>query len=672
MLVDYYMYDHENGEPPRVTSLQGTVPLPTFTNFGEDMYFVADQRGYESLVLHIAKEFLDTDSKGLIIDPRLKLNKVVRQINQYSRIGVIVTTEDGSVFKADYVMVSVSIGVLQSKLITFTPELPVLQHLDREYPGENILMVVVTDDEARRIEREPDANTKAEAMEVLRDMFGKCVPEATDILIDTCWADLLHWKRMESDNGKLFIGGISWDTNEDRIRDYFSRFGEVVEAVIMKDRTTGRARGFGFIVFADPAVAERVVMEKHMIDGRLVEAKKAIPRDDQNILGRQNNSVHGSPGTTRTKKIFVGGLPSSITGDDFKKYFLQFGPISDVVVMYDHSTQRPRGFGFITFESEDSVDKALFKTFHELNGKMVEVKRAVPKELSPGPAVRSPFAGYNYGMHRINNFINGFPQGFNPSSLAGYGMRAEARFSPLASSRNGYPAFGAGYGMGMNFEPGFNSSFGGNSNYNNSVGYGRGLGAYYGGSPSRYASAIGYGGGNLGTGTGIGSLARNVWGNGGLNFTTNSVNSSTYMTSGSGDLGSFGNSLNWGGSSPPISSQGAASNASYAGESLGFGSGGNNFGLGGNSFGRTSASGSATTQFNDPGDGYGGKYTDLYGSSSVYGDPTWRSGSNDLDGSGPFVYGLGSAASDVTSKDSTGYSAGYSVTNRQHNRGIAS
>jgi RNA-binding protein Musashi len=38
----------------------------------------------------------------------------------------------------------------------------------------------------------------------------------------------------------------------------------------MKDRATGRARGFGFVVFADPAVAERVVMEKHLIDGRNV------------------------------------------------------------------------------------------------------------------------------------------------------------------------------------------------------------------------------------------------------------------------------------------------------------------------------------------------------------------------------------------------------------------
>ena len=75
---------------------------------------------------------------------------------------------------------------------------------------------------------------------------------------------------MEMDPGKLFIGGISWDTNEDRLRQYFQSFGDVVEAVIMKDRTTGRARGFGFVVFADPSVAERVVMEKHVIDGRTV------------------------------------------------------------------------------------------------------------------------------------------------------------------------------------------------------------------------------------------------------------------------------------------------------------------------------------------------------------------------------------------------------------------
>ena len=81
---------------------------------------------------------------------------------------------------------------------------------------------------------------------------------------------LLLVDKMQSDNGKLFIGGISWDTNEERLREYFSTYGEVVEAVIMKDRTTGRARGFGFVVFSDPAIAEIVIKEKHNIDGRMV------------------------------------------------------------------------------------------------------------------------------------------------------------------------------------------------------------------------------------------------------------------------------------------------------------------------------------------------------------------------------------------------------------------
>lgn len=84
--------------------------------------------------------------------------------------------------------------------------------------------------------------------------------------------DLIIVEEMESDLGKLFIGGISWDTDEERLKEYFRNYGEVVEAVIMRDRATGRARGFGFVVFADPAVAERVIMDKHMIDGRTVSA----------------------------------------------------------------------------------------------------------------------------------------------------------------------------------------------------------------------------------------------------------------------------------------------------------------------------------------------------------------------------------------------------------------
>ncbi|XP_077220859.1 polyamine oxidase 1-like isoform X2 [Tasmannia lanceolata] len=188
MAIDYYNYDYEFAEPPRVTSLQNTEPLPTFSNFGEDLYFVADPRGYESVVYYVAKQYLTSNSAGQITDSRVKLNKVVREI-RHSQSGVIVKTEDGAVFRADYVMVSASIGVLQTNLINFQPDLP---QLEREYPGANVLLVTVTDDESRRIEQQPDYETKAEIMEVLRNMFGKNVPEATDILIPKWWSNRFY------------------------------------------------------------------------------------------------------------------------------------------------------------------------------------------------------------------------------------------------------------------------------------------------------------------------------------------------------------------------------------------------------------------------------------------------------------------------------------------------
>ncbi|XP_034894495.1 heterogeneous nuclear ribonucleoprotein 1 [Populus alba] len=482
---------------------------------------------------------------------------------------------------------------------------------------------------------------------------------------------------MQSDSGKLFIGGISWDTDEERLKGYFRSFGEVVEAVIMKDRTTGRARGFGFVVFADPAVAERVIKEKHSIDGRMVEAKKAVPRDDQNILNRNSGgSIHSSPGPGRTKKIFVGGLASTVTENDFKNYFDQFGTIIDVVVMYDHNTQRPRGFGFITFDSEEAVDKVLMRTFHELNGKMVEVKRAVPKELSPGPS-RSPLGGYNYGLNRVNSFLNGYTQGYTPGTVGGYGLRMDGRFSSVAGVRSGFPPFGSGYGMGMNFEPALSPSYGGNANFNSNLSYGRGMNPYYIGNTNSLARPIGYDGGNGGNGGNtsfFSSATRNLWGNGGLNHNSNSTSSNAYMGSGTGSLGgsTFGNSgANWSSSSLPV--QGGGNNVSNSNLSFGYGSGENSFGLGIGSYARNSGNNVGATISHAASNGsFDGAFADLYGGSSDYGDPTWQSSNSERDGSVSFGYGLGNATSDVPVKTSPGYvGGGYSVNKRQSNRGIA-
>ncbi|XP_075505687.1 heterogeneous nuclear ribonucleoprotein 1-like [Primulina tabacum] len=475
---------------------------------------------------------------------------------------------------------------------------------------------------------------------------------------------------MEMDQGKLFIGGISWDTDEDRLKEYFGAYGQVVEAVIMRDRTTGRARGFGFVVYADPAVAERVVKEKHMIDGRTVEAKKAVPRDDQHLINRNIGSTQGSPGYGRTKKIFVGGLASTVTESDFKSYFDQFGTITDAVVMYDHNTQRPRGFGFITYDSEDAVERVLFKTFHELNGKMVEVKRAVPKELSPGPS-RSPLLGYNYGFSRPNNIVNSYTQGYNLSSLGGHGIRMDGRYNSLANSRAGFSHFGSPtLGMGMNMEQGLNTGFGGGSNFSGNLGYDRVMNPFFGSNQSRYNTAIGYNSSSSRGDSVFSSPSRNVWGNGSFNTSPNNVSSGSYFGSGSGVLGVFGNNgANWGTS--PISASVGGNSSGYNGGNVCYRGGENSYPLGIGGFGRNGGTGVATaSSFAASGSGFEGSYGDFYRSGSVYGDPTWQTTSSELGDSGSLDYRIGNPE-DGTAKDSDSYGVGYDIPSRQPKRGIA-
>ncbi|XP_022136959.1 RNA-binding protein 1-like [Momordica charantia] len=96
-------------------------------------------------------------------------------------------------------------------------------------------------------------------------------------------------------------------------------------------------------------------------------------------MNKSSNRMESNNDQSRGKKIFVGGLPSDLTENEFKSYFEKFGQITDVVVMQDSVTNRPRGFGFITFDSVESVNYVLQNNFHELNGRRVEVKRAVPK-----------------------------------------------------------------------------------------------------------------------------------------------------------------------------------------------------------------------------------------------------------------------------------------------------
>ncbi|KRZ46109.1 RNA-binding protein Musashi -like protein 2 [Trichinella pseudospiralis] len=81
------------------------------------------------------------------------------------------------------------------------------------------------------------------------------------------------------DPGKMFIGGLSWQTSVDSLRQYFMQFGEVTESVVMRDPNTKKARGFGFIKFADAASVDKVLNHQaHELDGKKIDPKVAFPK----------------------------------------------------------------------------------------------------------------------------------------------------------------------------------------------------------------------------------------------------------------------------------------------------------------------------------------------------------------------------------------------------------
>lgn len=81
-------------------------------------------------------------------------------------------------------------------------------------------------------------------------------------------------------SNKIFVGGLSWGTDDAGLREAFSAFGDVTDAVVIKDRDTGRSRGFGFVTFAsqEEATSARDAMNGADLDGRTLNVDLARER----------------------------------------------------------------------------------------------------------------------------------------------------------------------------------------------------------------------------------------------------------------------------------------------------------------------------------------------------------------------------------------------------------
>ncbi|GMH42273.1 hypothetical protein BSKO_10192 [Bryopsis sp. KO-2023] len=331
---------------------------------------------------------------------------------------------------------------------------------------------------------------------------------------------------------KVFVGGLSWETSDQKLRMYFENYGNVTEAFVNYDRNTGRPRGFGFVVFEDPGVADKVVVQQHTIDRREVEAKKAVPKEEH-----QAKKQSGEIMSQRSKKVFVGGLAPSVDEKAFREYFERYGMVKDAVVMYDHENKRPRGFGFVTFQDDESVAKVfnngVMQTLHD---KKIEIKHAVPRDQMAasrgGPATAAFAAG------------RGFPAGRG----AGYGYQSQfGGLSSPAYGRGGFPKYGVGgrgsmmgsVGPAMGMNGGYRAMGGGSRGVGNSMQLGLGGSLGRGAPPGMGSNMTGMPGVQGGFASGLGS-----YGNIPAGYGVNSMSSFSNSGGGLNQVGGFGGAMN--------------------------------------------------------------------------------------------------------------------------------
>uniref|UniRef100_A0A8C9Q3I7 RRM domain-containing protein n=1 Tax=Spermophilus dauricus TaxID=99837 RepID=A0A8C9Q3I7_SPEDA len=226
---------------------------------------------------------------------------------------------------------------------------------------------------------------------------------------------------------KLFIGGLSFETTDDSLREQFEKWDTLTDCVVMRDPQTKRSSGFGFVICVEEVNA---AMCAHKVDGCVVEPKRAVSREDSVKPGAH----------LPVKKIFVCGIKEDIEEYNLRDYFEKYGKIVVVVpgkkkieVMEYRQSGKKRGFAFVTFDDHDIVDKIVVQKYHTIDGHNCEMKKVLSKQ-------EMQFAGSQRGRGGgSGNFMGG-------GGNFGHGDGGNYGGGPGYSSRGGYGGGGPGYG----------------------------------------------------------------------------------------------------------------------------------------------------------------------------------------------------------------------------------
>nr|GME09677.1 UBP1-associated protein 2C-like [Ipomoea batatas] len=200
---------------------------------------------------------------------------------------------------------------------------------------------------------------------------------------------------------KLFVRGLGWETTTEKLRQVFSIYGELDEAIVITDKNTGKSKGYGFVTFKHIDAAIMALKEPNKkIDGRITVTQ----------LAAAGNSGNSQSADVALRKIYVGNVPFEISSERLLNFFSTFGEIEEGPLGFDKQTGKAKGFAFFVYKTEEGARGSLGEPIKMIDGHQVVCKLATDNKKGKQPNMGPPggpgmpnsghsgMPGSNYGM----------------------------------------------------------------------------------------------------------------------------------------------------------------------------------------------------------------------------------------------------------------------------------
>ena len=162
-------------------------------------------------------------------------------------------------------------------------------------------------------------------------------------------------------NREIIITNLSFNTNEKNLKLLLSKFGNIIDIFILKDKKTGKSKGIGFCKFDNVLNAKKAIKENNLIiDGRKIKLKFSNDKSNSNKKNDDKN--------IKKYEICVKGFPFEINFNDIHNYFNKFGDI------YDDFLLDKKGIYFCSFNSSKIAENLVNQGKIDFMGKLLKIK----------------------------------------------------------------------------------------------------------------------------------------------------------------------------------------------------------------------------------------------------------------------------------------------------------